>query len=271
MGEVYPTTGRSRLVTAQLQFPSRCELNYALGILFMVTHTPHILVVDDQASIVRPLLRNLETNGFRATGAETASRARALIKRNAFDLVILDIMMPGEDGLSLCQHLRAETEIPVILLTAMADDDDVILGLEVGADDYLTKPFNPRELIARIRSVLRRAQSGVRIKPSRRFGFGDWTLDIDRSELTRADGLVETLSTGELEVLKVLIAAPFVTLSRDDILNRTKGREALPFERSIDVMVSRLRQKIEPSKSNPDYIKTVWGGGYRFNVAVTPS
>lgn len=237
----------------------------------MVKHTPHILVVDDQASIVRPLLRNLESNGFRATGAETASRARALMKRNAFDLIILDIMMPGEDGLSLCRFLRAETDIPVILLTAMADDDDIILGLEVGADDYLTKPFNPNELVARIRSVLRRAQSNARITPSRQFRFGDWSLNIDRSELTRTDGLVETLSTGELDVLKVFIAEPFVTLSRDDILNRTKGREALPFERSIDVMVSRLRQKIEPSKSSPDYIKTVWGGGYRFAIAVTQS
>jgi len=236
----------------------------------MVTHAPHILVVDDQKSIVRPLLKNLEINGFRATGAETASRARALMKRNAFDLIILDIMMPGENGLSLCRYLRAETEIPVILLTAMAEEEDVILGLEVGADDYLTKPFNPRELVARIRSVLRRAESNVRIAPSRQFKFGGWTLDVDRSELTRSDGLVETLSTGELEVLKVFVASPFVTLSRDDILSRTKGREALPFERSIDVMVSRLRQKVETSKSSPDYIKTIWGGGYRFAIDVTP-
>jgi len=176
--------------------------------------------------------------------------------------------MPGEDGLSLCRDIMANKKIPIILLTALADEADRIMGLEIGADDYVTKPFSPRELIARIRSVLRRSATQIALTRARVFQFDRWVLDFDKGELTGQGGVIETLSSGELSVLKVFIQNPKQTLSRDDILSRTKGREAFPFERSIDVMVSRLRKRIELEPSHPEIIKTVWGGGYRFNCEV---
>ena len=202
--------------------------------------------------------------GFDAAEAESAAVAREYLKDNTADLVILDIMMPGEDGLSLCRHLQEVDKTPVILLTALSEDTDKIVGLEVGADDYLTKPFNPRELVARIRAVLRRADDrpAVQTDPAT-YGFANWSLDEQQSELTRDDGVIVTVSSGELALLKAFLDHPGEVLSRDDLMRITRGRETLAFERSIDNTIARLRKKIEIDPSMPRIIKTVRGGGYR--------
>lgn len=225
---------------------------------------PHILVVDDQPDIRDALCENLERNGFQVSAAVNAEQARDHLEADKIDLVVLDIMMPGETGLSLCKAISASSATPVILLTALADDTDRIIGLEIGADDYVTKPFNPRELVARIRSVLRRSSSQKITSRPRNVKFGVWRLDEETGELSGQDNLIVTLSTGELRLLKVFIDNTGKTLSRDDLFNMTKGRDGFAFERSIDNMISRLRRKIETDPTNPSYIKTVWGDGYRF-------
>jgi two-component system OmpR family response regulator len=233
--------------------------------------TPHILVVDDHKDIRDLLARYLDQNGLRVTTAADAGAARRVLKSAAIDLVVLDIMMPGEDGLSLCRHLREATSIPVILVTAMAEETDRVVGLEIGADDYVTKPFNPRELLARIKAVLRRAQSlppGRDVLAVGKVRFDRWTLDLDRRELVDADGVVTPLSTGEFRLLAVFVEHPGRVLSRDQLLDLTRGRAAAAFDRSIDNQVSRLRKKIEHDPRNPTLIKTVWGGGYSFIGAV---
>ena len=236
--------------------------------------TPHILVVDDHKDIRDLLARYLDQNGLRVTAAADAVAARRVLKAAAIDLVVLDIMMPGEDGLSLCRHLREATTIPVILLTAMAEETDRVVGLEIGADDYVTKPFNPRELLARIKAVLRRAHSlppGRDVPASGQIRFDRWTLDLDRREVVDADGVVTPLSTGEFRLLAVFVEHPGRVLSRDQLLDLTRGRAATVFDRSIDNQVSRLRKKIESDPRNPTLIKTVWGGGYSFIGEVTRS
>ncbi len=235
--------------------------------------SPHILVVDDEREIREPLAKYLARNGLRADLAANAAEARAALKNSAIDLVVLDIMMPGEDGLSLCRHLRETTDIPVILLTAMADDTDRVVGLEIGADDYVTKPFNPRELLARIKAVLRRAQSVPRPRDDsggERLMFGPWVLDTDRQEIVGVDGVAVPLSTAEFRLLTVFLRRPRIVLSRDQLLDLTSGRAADVFDRSIDNQVSRLRRKIEEDPKNPALIKTVWGGGYMFAADVEP-
>ncbi|MDE0417559.1 MAG: winged helix-turn-helix domain-containing protein, partial [bacterium] len=185
----------------------------------------------------------------------------------AVDLVVLDIMMPGEDGLALCRHLRETTRIPVILLTAMGEETDRIVGLEVGADDYVAKPFNPRELLARIRAVIRRARSlppDHAPLPSGRYLFDRWSLDTARRELVDDKSVVTPLSAGEFRLLMALLERPGMVLSRDQLLDLTRGRSAAPFDRAVDNQVSRLRRKIERDPKNPALIATVWGGGYRF-------
>lgn len=231
----------------------------------------HILVVDDQADIRDPLCEHLTRNGFRTSGVPNAQDARTCLQDADIDLVILDVMMPGEDGLSLCRALRETSQTPVILLTALADDTDRIVGLEIGADDYVTKPFNPRELVARIRSVLRRTHMGTQPQHAQdRFTrFGIWRLDNQRAELCDPKDVITPLSTGELRLLKIFLSHPQKTLSRDELMKLIKGRDAYPFERSLDNMISRLRRKIEPDPSTPEYIKTVWGGGYCFAPAVS--
>lgn len=236
-----------------------------------------ILVVDDEPDIRETLCAHLGRNGFEAVSAENADNARTLLKSQETDLVVLDIMMPGEDGLSLCRHLRETSNTPVILLTALADDTDRIVGLEIGADDYVTKPFNPRELIARIKAVLRRAGTGNAAANDDSkativdglLKFDRWQLDTAQSELRRDDGLIVPVSTGELSLLRVFLTHPGDVLSRDDLMELTRGREALPFERSIDNMISRVRRKIEADPKTPRIIKTVWGGGYRLTADVT--
>jgi two-component system OmpR family response regulator len=230
---------------------------------------PHILIVEDARDIREPLARYLREHGYRATTAADGAVARKTMKSSAIDLVVLDIMMPGEDGLSLCRHIRQTSQIPVILLTARSEEVDRIIGLEMGADDYLPKPFSPRELVARIAAVIRRTNAlPPRLQPptASRIRFGDWTLDTGQRELSGPDGIALPLSSGEFRLLFALLERPNIALSRNQLLDLTKGRDAELFERSIDNHISRLRKKIEPDPKNPRYIKTVWGGGYIFAV-----
>jgi two-component system OmpR family response regulator len=233
----------------------------------MSSDTPHILLVDDHRDIRETLSRFLEKHGMRITAAEDAAMARRRLRAAAVDLIVLDVMMPGEDGLSLFRHIRETMDTPVIFLTAIGEPMDRIVGLEMGADDYVTKPFEPRELLARIRAVLRRSHSlpvagGKRRGEETRLTFDRWVLDLARRELTGEDGIVVSLSTAEFSLLEAFVRHPNMVLSREQLLDLTKGREADVFDRSIDNQVSRLRRKIEPDSRNPTLIKTVWGGGY---------
>jgi DNA-binding response OmpR family regulator len=231
----------------------------------MAAEEPHILLVDDERDIRDPLAAYLTRNGLRVSKAESAAAARQVLSAYAIDLVLLDIMMPGEDGLALTGWLRATGNIPVILLTAKTEETDRIVGLEIGADDYVTKPFSPRELLARIKAVLRRAgeNSGrVQGPDTESYGFGPWVLKSGERELVDQQGVAIPLSTGEYNLLHALVTRPRRVLSRDQLLDLTQGRELAAFERSIDNHISRLRKKIEENPSDPKLIKTVWGGGY---------
>jgi two-component system OmpR family response regulator len=234
----------------------------------------HLLVVDDHREIRELLARYLTGHGYRVTTAESAAAARRVLQASGVDLVILDIMMPGEDGLALCRHLRETTGLPVILLTAMTEETDRVVGLEIGADDYVTKPFNPRELLARIKAVLRRTRALPPQRgrpPARRLRFDRWQLDVGRRELEGPDGVAVPLSTGEFLLLTAFLEHPRMVLSRDQLLDLTRGREAGPFDRAIDNQVSRLRRKIEIDLKAPRLIKTHWGGGYSFEAEVEPA
>ena len=231
----------------------------------------HILVVDDNREIRELVGKYLTQQGLRTSIAANAVEARRYLLDKSLDLVVLDIMMPGEDGLSLCRHLRERTQTPVILLTAMAEETDRIIGLEMGADDYLTKPFNPRELLARIKAVLRRANS---LPMSRdqvvedQISFDSWRLNVKQRELMSEDDVAIPLSTAEFRLLKAFLDHPNHVLSRDQLMDLTRGRDAGVFDRSIDNQVSRLRRKIEVDPKQPQLIKTVWGGGYTLAVNV---
>ncbi len=228
----------------------------------------HILVVDDDAEIRDLLKRFLSRNGFRVTSVADGSGMRSALSQGGVDLIVLDVMMPGDDGLTLCRQLRAKSATPVIMLTAIGDETDRIVGLEMGADDYLVKPFNPRELLARIKAVLRR--SGQSALPGGRnlLKFEGWTLDIAKRELTASDGRLVDLTGGEFDLLVAFVENPQRTLSRDHLLDLTRGRMSSPFDRSIDIQVSRLRQKIEDDPKEPKLIKTVRSVGYIFSTRV---
>ncbi|KZK98229.1 response regulator [Pseudovibrio ascidiaceicola] len=237
----------------------------------MSQSTAHILIVDDHRDIRESLARYLTKNNMRTTVAESAAAARKALRNSSIDLVVLDIMMPGEDGLSLCRHLVETNQAPVILLTAMAEDTDRVVGLEIGADDYVTKPFNPRELLARIRAVLRRATSVPRERDpidTEKLAFNGWVLDTARRELIDPEDVSVPLSSGEFQLLLAFLKRPRVVLSREQLLDLTSGRSLGVFDRSIDNQVSRLRRKIEIDPKNPELIKTVWGGGYTFTGEV---
>ncbi|TWA62251.1 two-component system OmpR family response regulator [Azospirillum baldaniorum] len=236
--------------------------------------TPHLLVVDDDREIRTLLSQFLTRHGFRVTGAKDGVEMMRTLDSARVDLIVLDLMMPGEDGLSLCRRLRAAPEMaqtPVIMLTAMGEETDRIVGLEMGADDYLAKPFSPRELLARVKAVLRRA-SGPPVSggaAGKTLGFEGWTLDLAKRELRSPDGVLVQLSAGEYDLLVAFVEHPQRVLTRDQLLDLARGRSAVPFDRSIDVQVSRLRRKIEPDPADPTMIKTVRGGGYLFTPAVT--
>ncbi len=237
---------------------------------------PHLLVVDDDPEIRTLLERFLERHGYRVDVAADGAAMEAALAAGAFDLVVLDVMLPGEDGLSLCRRLRSETTLPVIMLTALADEADRVVGLEVGADDYVVKPFSPRELLARIRAVLRRsAQPASELaalpnaEPARELWcFAGWRLDPAARELRDAAGVLVALTAGEFALLKAFVERPQRVLSRDLLLDLTRGREAAPFDRSVDVQLGRLRRKIEADPKAPELIKTVRGDGYLLTAAV---
>ena len=236
---------------------------------------PHLLVVDDTRDVRDALRQYLVKHGYRVTTAESAAAARSAIAAQAIELVILDVMMPREDGLVLCRELRAKGGLPIILLTALADETDRIVGLEMGADDYVTKPFAPRELLARIKAVLRRAtslphQPGA-LAPLSRLGFGRWIFDPAARELIDGTGTVMPLSSGEHLMLTALLRHPGMVLSRDQLLDLTRGRDAGPFDRSVDNQISRLRKKLERDPRHPELIKTHRGGGYSFTGRVEPA
>ncbi|MFB3949132.1 response regulator [Aeromonas veronii] len=232
----------------------------------------HILVVDDHSEIRDLLKRFLEQHGLRVSCARDGKEMKRLLEEREFDLLVLDLMMPGEDGLTLCRELRVKSNLPIIMLTAMGEETDRIIGLEMGADDYLAKPFNPRELLARIKAVMRRTQADNQpaAEPlTRDLRFDRWQLDVNRRELVDEDGVGLSLSTAEFDLLKVFLERPQRVLSRDQLLDLARGREAVAFDRAIDTLVSRLRRKLERDPKNPELIKTIWGGGYMFSADVT--
>lgn len=222
-----------------------------------------IMLVDDEAGLRVTLADYLCRQGFGVTQAISAADARAQIAGNAFDLVLLDIMMPGEDGLSLCRHLAETRRLPVIFITARGEATDRIVGLEIGADDYVVKPFDPRELVARIRSVLRRAARGAADPADNMvYDFEGWRLDPLKRRLVDPEGAVVTISSAEFRLLLAFLDHPRQVLDRDRLLDMVQGREAHLFDRAVDNQISRLRRKIEPDSRNPQLIQTVWGGGY---------
>ncbi|MGR4870490.1 response regulator [Variovorax sp. LARHSF232] len=234
----------------------------------------HILIVDDDSEIRELLTQYLARQDLKATGAADGREMRRVLARERVDLLVLDLMLPGEDGISLCRELRApgQPPLPIIMLSARADEADRILGLELGADDYLPKPFAARELFARIRSVLRRTRMlpppiAAEV-PQALLRFGDWTLDTVARHLMDRDGTVVSLSGAEYRLLRVLLQHPQRVLTRDQLLNLTQGRDAEAFDRSIDLLVSRLRQRLRDDTREARYIKTVRNEGYVFCAAI---
>lgn len=222
-----------------------------------------LLLVDDEPGLREPLAEYLSRQGFAVTQAASAAEARSILRDDVPDLVLLDIMMPGEDGLSLCRHLSEARAIPTILLTAKGEAMDRIIGLEIGADDYVVKPFEPRELVARIRSVLRRAAKGAATPvEDELFEFEGWQLDPLKRRLTSPEGALVSISSVEFRLLMAFLEHPRQVLDRDRLLDMVQGREAHLFDRAVDNQVSRLRRKIEVDSRNPTMIQTVWGGGY---------
>ncbi len=234
----------------------------------MTQQNPHILVVDDDPDLHELLGRYLSEQGFEVTGVEDGAAMDRFLATRSTDLIILDLMLPGEDGLSIAKRLRSDRDTPIIMLSARGEEVDRIVGLEVGADDYLPKPFNPRELLARIRAVLRRPTAPSNAESDnaqeQTFSFGPFRLDPVTQELTRDEEKV-SLTSGEFALLKIFVEHPNRVLSRDTLVDRLKGFERSPYDRSIDVRVTRLRRKIESDPSSPVYIHTVWGEGYRFS------
>jgi two-component system OmpR family response regulator len=236
-----------------------------------MTQPPHILVVDDHQQIRDSVTRFLQKNGLRATSAKDAQDMDAKLAKGHFDLMILDVMMPGESGLSVCQRLTAEKRLPIIMLTALGDETDRIVGLEIGADDYIAKPFNPRELLARIKAVLRRAPQAETVAGTfagKIVRFAHLALDVDRQVLTGGDSDETALTSADFKLLLVLLERPRMILSRDQLLDLAAGRAAGPLDRTIDNQISRLRRKIEADVLRPKIIKTIRNGGYCLTVDV---
>ncbi len=234
-----------------------------------------VLLVDDEATLRVPLAEYLAGQGFAVIEATSAAHARSLLAAaqpdTLPDIVLLDIMMPGEDGLSLCRHLVETRALPVIFLTARTEAMDRIIGLELGADDYILKPFEPRELVARIRTVLRRVARGPSPEASGEdwlYMFEGWELDPLKRKLTDPEGVTVPISTAEFRLLRALLDHPRAVLDRDRLLDMVQGRSAQLFDRAVDNQVSRLRRKIEADSRDPQYIQTVRGGGYRFAAQV---
>lgn len=228
---------------------------------------PHILVVDDHQEIRELVQIFLSDHGYRVSTAANGVEMKKTLSTAAIDLIVLDLMMPGEDGLTLCRNLRAESNIPILMLTAMGEETDRIIGLEMGADDYLSKPFNPRELLARIKAILRRADSAYErtsLEAPEYLTFLGWRLQPAARELIDPNQVLVPLSTAEFTLLIAFATHPGRVLSRDQLLDLARGRDTQAFDRAIDTLVSRLRRKLNDEPRNPQIIKTVRGGGYLF-------
>ncbi|MGE4261840.1 response regulator [Shewanella sp.] len=233
-----------------------------------------ILVVDDHKDIRDLLQRFLQQHGLRVSIAADGAAMEKLMATQRFDLIILDLMLPGKDGITLCREIRSTSNVPIIMLTALGEEIDRIVGLEVGADDYVPKPFNPRELLARIKSVLRRhfaiptLDEQLSTSPTL-YRFADWQLNTLSRELQDPQGALVALTSTEFTLLLAFLAHPNVVLSREDILRLVQGRGADVYDRAIDTLISRLRKKIEPDPKQPRLIKTIWGGGYQLSCEVS--
>ncbi|WP_316980303.1 response regulator [Shumkonia mesophila] len=233
----------------------------------------HILVVEDDPTVRSFIEEYLGSQGYRMSGARDGTTMRHIFGKQDVDLVILDLMLPGEDGLELAREIRSESDVPIIMVTGRADIVDRVVGLEIGADDYIPKPFEARELLARVRSVLRRSQRSGNLHHEMKAGqntatFAGWRLDMGRRQLYAPAGEEIKLTSAEFDLLAAFISNPDKVLSRDRLLDLVYGREMFPFERSIDVLVMRLRGKIEEDRANPIFIKTVRGSGYVFTPEV---
>lgn len=230
----------------------------------------HILVVDDDHEITDLLDTYLSRNQLQVSTAHNGQQMLSIFEKNSFDLIVLDLMMPGEDGFTLCKKIRAISAIPIIMLTAGSDETDRIIGLELGADDYMNKPFNPRELLARIKAVLRRVEErNTDPEPNRQMiRFGVWTLDMLHRQLIHARGDKLPLNGADFDLLQIFIANPGEIISRESLFQRLKGRELSPYDRCIDVQISRLRHKLDDDGKSPQLIKTVRGQGYLLSTNV---
>jgi two-component system, OmpR family, response regulator len=231
----------------------------------------HILIVDDDAEIRTLLGRYLEKNGLRATTVGDGRAMWQALERGSFDLIVLDLMLPGDDGLTLCRTLRAKSDVPVIMLTARGDETDRIVGLEMGADDYVPKPFSARELLARIKVILRRTRSlppNMHPEPERQIRFGEWVLDTEHRHLIAPDGVVTPIGGAEYRLLRIFLSHPNRVLNRDQLVELTQGKEADALDRSIDVQVSRLRRRLGDDSREAAMIRTVRGEGYVLSVPV---
>jgi two-component system, OmpR family, response regulator len=236
-----------------------------------MSETRHILIVDDDRDIRTLLGDYLQKNGYRATAVADGKGMRRALEQSQIDLIVLDLMLPGEDGLKLTRELRAHSQVPILMLTALGEEIDRIVGLEVGADDYLSKPFSPRELVGRIKAILRRtahtprdpAQSTANL-----YRFGDWKLDVTARSLINVDGSEHALSGAEFRLLVILLSHPTRVLSRSQLMEMLRGRDIDPFDRSVDVRISRLRQVLRDDARSPKIIKTVYGEGYVMGVPV---
>ena len=231
-----------------------------------------LLIVDDDREIRDLVARFLTQHGYRVFSARDAGAMEDVLRTTNIDLVILDLMLPGKSGLEICRELRTQSNMPILVLTAMGDQTDRIVGLEMGADDYLAKPFNPRELLARIRAILRRVAqpvtTGAAMPPPKAMTFSGWKLDLGRRRLEAPDGVIVDLTTGEYELLMAFVEHPQRVMTRNQLLDLARGRDATPFDRSIDVQVSRIRRKIEADPKSPTMIITVRGDGYMFTPTV---
>ncbi|MFK5969703.1 MAG: response regulator [Candidatus Marithrix sp.] len=237
----------------------------------MIKLPDHALIVDDDSEI-RNLLQNyLEKNNFRVTTVDNGKGLWKIIDEKKVDIVILDLMLPGEDGLEICRNLRARHNIPIIIISALGEETDRIIGLEMGADDYLPKPFNPRELLVRIKVVLRRSRTlpgHDETESKTKLLFADWTLNLTSNHLTSPQGVVIPLSAGEFRLLRVFLDHPKRVLTRDQLLELSQGREALAFDRSVDVLVGRLRRHLGENAKQPEIIQTSRGIGYKLATEV---
>ncbi|TQI74750.1 DNA-binding response OmpR family regulator [Bosea sp. AK1] len=268
--------GAHRFVGSRQPSVTKCKsrpavLAIALRILknvAMITNAATILIVEDDPDIRQLVAELMRQEGYVVDEAEDAPAMDAILARSRPDLIILDLMLPGEDGLSICRRIRARDGVPILMLTAKSEEIDRVVGLEMGADDYLPKPFGPRELLARVRAVLRRGSAGPAAPPTRRFGFEGFVIDLDARQLTDGGGSMLILTSAEFDLLACFVQRPRRVLTRDQLLDGMRGRTADPFDRTVDMLVSRLRRKLDAASPGLSLISTVRNRGYLFTAPV---